>query len=236
MENIKKIIIVFIIIAIILSIVILFLIQKDLKEIDSITENEINYEDYQGEYVTKDLPEKVTSKNVYYAVKEIITDYISYIGNQEVGKQALNEVFASSYKKEFNITEANIQENLSKFANSEIHIEDMYRLEKSGNISFIIVNGRIKSSSAKFNVLIKLDSLNKAYEIYPEEFINKYGYNNLEKIATLDVINSEDITPKQYNTLEFKNISNKEMCNFYLQDYIYNVTTNLENAYNLLDE
>ena len=236
MDNMKKLIIVIVILILILSIVILCLIQSTFREVDSVSGNEINYEDYQGEYVPENKVEKVTNKNRYYAVKQIINDYISYITNTEIGAEALNQILATDYKNEFGITKENITLNLSKFANSEIHIEDMYELELSESVSLIIINGKTKANNIGFNIIIKLDSLNQTFEIYPEEYLNKHGYNDIEKIAGINIISLNELTPKEYNTFSYKNVTNLEMCNYYLEDYIYNVTTNVENAYNLLDE
>lgn len=234
MDNIKKIIVIIVIIALILSIIILSLLLSSLDEIDSVVGDETNYEDYQEEYVTENKVEKVSNKNIYYAVVNIIDNYISYITNKDI--DALQQIFAFDYRNEFDVNKDNIISKVSSFSNDEIYIENMSELQISESISIVIVDGKTKTNSTQFNIIVKLDSLNKAYEIYPEEYLNKHGYNDLEKIPTLNKIDTTDVVPNTYNTFSFKNITNLEMCKYYLEDYIYNVTTNIEKAYELLDE
>lgn len=234
MDNIKKIIVIIVIIALILSIIILSLLLSSLDEIDSVVGNETNYEDYQEEYVTENKVEKVSNKNIYYAVVNIIDNYISYITNKDI--DALQQIFSFDYRNEFDVNKDNIISKVSSFSNDEIYIENMSELQISESISIVIVDGKTKTNSTQFNIIVKLDSLNKAYEIYPEEYLNKHGYNDLEKIPTLNKIDTTDVVPNTYNTFSFKNITNLEMCKYYLEDYIYNVTTNIEKAYELLDE
>lgn len=236
MENIKKIIIAIVIIAILLTIVLLSMILNNFNNIDSVSGNEINYEDFQGEYIPEVELKKVSNKNKYFAVKQIVNDYISYISNSEYGAQALEQVLAGKYKTDFNINSQNIKANLSKYAGTEIYIEDMYEQEKSESVSIIIVKGKTKTSNIGFNSIIKIDSLNQAFEIYPEEFMNKYGYNDISKVANLTEIDTTDISTNTYNSFNYNNITNKQMCNYYLEDYVYNVITNIESSYNLLDE
>ena len=237
MNTLKKLIIGIIIAILILAIVILCIIQSSLDEVDSVTGNEVNYDDYQGEYEAENKKlQKVTTKRKYYSVKQIIDNYISYITNTEIGVEALEQVLAADYRNEFNITRDNIVASVSKFANNQIYIEDMYELEKSDNIDLVIVNGKTKSGSVEFNIIIKLDLVNDTFEIYPEEYFNRHGYSNLENVDIANVISENNINAKEYNVYNNKSISDLEMCSYYLEDYIYNVTTNVENAYNLLDE
>lgn len=234
MNIIKKVIISCIIIILILCVSILYMLQNTSNEIDDITDNEVNYKDYESEYVSDGNIKHITNKKRYYLIKETIDNYISYITDVQKGEQALDEILAANYKNEFNITKENITANLSKFANSEIYIEDMYEIEKTDSIILIIVNGSVKSSSESFNTLIKLDSSNKTFEIYPQEYMIKHGDSDIKKLS--DNINLNSIEPQTYNLFVYREISDSEMCNYYLEDYIYNVTTNIEKAYNLLDE
>ena len=234
MNIIKKVIISCIIIILILCVSILYMLQNTSNEIDDITDNEVNYKDYESEYVSDGNIKHITNKKRYYLIKETIDNYISYITDVQKGEQALDEILAANYKNEFNITKENITANLSKFANSEIYIEDMYEIEKTDSIILIIVNGSVKSSSESFNTLIKLDSSNKTFEIYPQEYMIKHGDSDIKKLS--DNINLNSIEPQTYNLFVYREISDSELCNYYLEDYIYNVTTNIENAYNLLDE
>lgn len=237
MNTLKKLIIGIIIAILILAIVILCIIQSSLDEVDSVTGNEVNYDDYQGEYEAENKKlQKVTTKRKYYSVKQIIDNYISYITNTEIGVEALEQVLAADYRNEFNITRDNIVASVSKFANNQIYIEDMYELEKSDNIDLVIVNGKTKSGSVEFNIIIKLDLVNDTFEIYPEEYFSKHGYSNLENVDIANVISENNINAKEYNVYNNKSISDLEMCKYYLEHYIYNVTSNVENAYNLLDE
>ena len=73
MDNFKKVIIVIIIIALILSIVLLTLLQKELNtnEIESVTEEDINYKDFEEDYTDNIEVTKISNKKMYYTMKEL---------------------------------------------------------------------------------------------------------------------------------------------------------------------
>ena len=81
MDNIKKLIIVFVIIALILSVIILNLLKQEVNtnEVESVTEEDINYKDFEGEYNTNVNLQRVSTRKRYFSVKEIVDNFVSYV-------------------------------------------------------------------------------------------------------------------------------------------------------------
>ena len=198
MTKIKKIIIplgIILVIAIIALIIILNLINKNNQQTD-ISEDE-GIEAYQKE--TDTILSQVTNRVDYYTVKTCIGKYyadysilfnpeIYYIGfseervkqEQADNTQAIYDMLDSQYITEKGITIDNLGTNLKKIEVITPYITNMYVNHRTNNMDIYVIDGTIKTditdAGEKFQIILKLDILNKTFSIMPSEYVEeKYG-------------------------------------------------------------
>lgn len=256
----KKTIIILIIIVIIciavIGLLLMWINHNSKKPIDE----DGNFEDADVEFIAKNKIQGVTNRNKYYATKAIMDNYLLYISyldciveemgivrtdetndkeiKQEYKKTgiiALKEMLDNTYIKEFNITDDKIYEQLKKYANRTIEIDKMYMIEKSANINIFSIFGKFNDNGEKFSLIIKTDSSNNTFSIFPSEYMDKYGYNNTDGNASID-IDESDIEVKTYNKFNYRNINDEIMSKNYFSNYKTNMLSNPSTAYDKLDK
>lgn len=239
MKYIKLMMIVIVIIIVVIIGLIGILMSKNNE--NTMNQNEEFYEDeIEIEYEPNEQISLVNNKNTYYAVKDILTRYLQYNSDiknskdKEISIKAISDMLDINYKNESNITDKKI-ETLSKNYDTAngIYIEKMYELEKSSRINIYYIYG--KCNKIDYKIIIKTDSYNNSFSIFPEEYIveNEYNESNIDSNIKID---GKDIEIKENNTFKYKNISNKDMAINYFNDYIQIINNNIEKAYEMLDE
>lgn len=254
----KKIILSSIIIVVIIIVILITIILMNINLMNAPIDEQGNYRDAKVEYIAKNEVEPVTNKNKYFAVENILKTYFLYINyldiNMEeleivltddlnekelieeykrVGIKALKEMLDKSYLKEFNITDDKIYTNLKEYSNESIEINEMYMIEKTANINLFYVFATTTNSKEEFNIMVKTDSINETFSIFPSEYMEKHGYNDINNVVEIDTNNLEKST---YNTFRYVNISNEYIVNQYFKKYKEKALSNPTLAYNLLEE
>lgn len=251
MKNSNKLILVTIIlIIIIISISILLIIL--IKNIQGRGSDE--YENIQLEqidsYIANKNIEKVTNRNKYFAIDKIINSYFSYTGKineeihlsyevtpeerkqiqQEVQKEAI-KVIKQMCEEYYEGKSDNLIIKDSEIYNKEIFkIKDMYISEKNSKINIYFVE--LESENLKNNIVIKTDSANMTFNIYPNSFVEQYK-NNKEEI--INKISDSQIEKKEYNYYKYVNITDEYMSKLYFDDYINKLSVDTKLAYTLLE-
>lgn len=246
MDKVKRLIILLsVIIVIILIIFVIIRIKinytgSDYQEIES--EKEITYE-------AENKLGREKNRNKYYAIREIYNSFLDANLNQN--KDYIYSMLDESYIEALNLSKENVCDkikifnidNLSEYqANMtqiEFVVEDVYRIEKSINISIYFVYGsivdKVKNEKNQYNLMIEMDSKNQTFYILPQEYMEKNNYMDNTKIEECN-ISIEEIKEKEYNTFEFKNIDDITIINDYLSKYQNLVIEDIEKSYDLLDE
>lgn len=157
----------------------------------------------------KNVLKNVKDKTQYFTVKALYSNYISQIkyGN----KESLLDIVSEKYMANQNITEKNIIDQL-KLAKKEDDqdytpiITEMLAGQLNDTQKIFIVKGyyRVTESNKIFedNIIIKWDTSNKTYEIYPNQFVIDNGYNKLKHgdNVTFEV---DEIVQKNNNRFEY---------------------------------
>lgn len=230
--------VIIVIIMLVLGLILMNINKKDPIEIEN---------DYQGEeefeYEATNNLELVKDKNTYYAVKGIVEKYFtyySYINNKEIAQEQnanieiINQMLDENYIEKYDITKEKIREYKVQYDDSkQLNIEEMYKIEKNSRINIYWINANINHDT-DLKIIVKTDSYNNTFSIFPEEYININQYNEQNIESNLD-INDSEIPQKQYNTFKYTNITNEQNAKEYLKDYINKVTYKMELAYECLE-
>lgn len=252
-KKLRKLILIFtviLIIAIIIVIYILFNFKKS-KQDNDVLEFEQN-----DTYVADNKIKEVSNRNKYFAVEKIINSYILYVKEingqvdgaiyeesekaeflkqaQSEGTNIIKKMLASDYIKDTGLTDKTLISVAQKYKGSyDLFIDNMYMIEKTTSINVYIVYAEISGKQANF--IIKTDTLNNGFEIYLEDFMDKYKYS--EEMNVEDVkISDTQIDVNDYNKLKLVNIDDEYMSSAYLLRFKNAVKNYPEKAYGMLDE
>lgn len=154
-------------------------------------------------------------------------------------QKAIYNMLDEKYINEFSISEEYIKEKLSIKYGTEVLLTKINTLQNSSNVSTYFVSGLLidtkNSSSLNFNIAVNIDTLNKTFSIYPEEYLKKYGYDKVEVDDNVE-LNIASIEKRENNTFEYKNIEENTMCREYFNNYKNLVLYSTKSAYEKLDK
>lgn len=252
MKKIKKWII---LLSLLLVVILLFLvIYKNKGERVDVSEDTYIHE------TTNEL-KKVQIRNNYYIVKNIVNKfYLEHIGVcniegdykiieeetedfiDEQKKLSLEKMYSmldKEYINENEITMEDILNKLGEIGSSEINITDMYVSEQSLDVSIYFVYGRLRNTKTSeisdFSMMVKVDSSNKTFSIFLQDYVQKY-YNTIKEGDALQINVNGTIEPNEYNTYEYKHISDEEYVQDLFNQFKKEILFDRELVYNRLDE
>ena len=233
MKKLKIVIILSILICIILIIRILFLINNNRE--DKVTKNDI---------VLKE-PSKETSYTMLYSIEKNLDKYVEAAVNTG-DTSFIMAVLDKNYIQEFNINTSNALERINVYPRTQnkinLIINDLYYYVNSNDnaITTYFIYGKLRDNVAKvekeFNVMFLLDTERNVYSIFPNEYMTKYGYNNINNLNNYE-IKTKEISNQEYNEFEYIETSSQDKVNYYIdrfKDTLINGT--IEQSYNQLDE
>lgn len=200
----------------------------------------------------------VENREDYYTVKDSIGKYYSYYSilfnagsyyateDEQIITQAekdnaqiLYNMLDTEYITEKGITVDNLKSNLTEISQVTPYINNMYIIPETNNIDTYVVEGKIKETiedaGQDFEVIVKLDTMNKTFSVMPQEYvIEKYG--NIVEGQNLDINAEQNIVQNTNNTYTEREITEE----IYLKDLFAEIRNELlndyEEAYNHLDE
>lgn len=239
MNTIKKVMIVMIILIAVLIIALVIILRSFNKNNSSdynsntVFEQQISYEENNNIL-------KETNRNQYYAVKNIVDKYMRDLSNLKKddikdNSNAVYSILDKQYVEEFNVTESNVKEKFNIYTDNEkIHINDMYTFEKSASIKIYFIYGTTINTGNEIKLLVKTDSKNSTFSIFPGEYLEKYGYNEQTNVESINILEDE-ILANEYNTFKYSNVSDEQMAIYYFED-LKNKVFEENGLYNILDE
>lgn len=237
------------IIVIIICAILLFVINKyfNTDNYETDFENQILYEN------TESI-ELLNNRNKYFVVEKILSSLVSYIKEtngdmeydttlideqsakdafQKEGTQIINQMLDEEYKKAMNSNNINIINLAKKYNDYQSIIDKVYLYDKSAKIDIYIVYAFI--GNEEFNIIVKTDSENNTFSIFLEDYFKKFNYNKDMKIEDIN-ISEASIEENDYNKFSYTNITNKQMAQYYLNNYMKLIRANPQLAYSLLEQ
>lgn len=262
MNNIKKFIIILCIILVILMATIVSIVIK-LKSTDNAPIPEQNDNIKVTDVEVKNTLNRVTIRNDYYTVKNIVDQYYyalcnlnkttedietfendGSVGNleeivsqeKEVTKKRIYNFFDEKYISETGLTVNNIQEKLGNYKELDILIEDMYVRDITIDLKLYFISGTLTETATMKKEQFKLSVALDT---------NNYTYNiytfEYAKKYKLEDTNSEykidEIKNRLYNKYKTKTVNDEEYAKELLKSYSQSVKYgNIDYSYNRLHE
>lgn len=190
---------------------------KDLPD-DSIPQDTI-------ENLTGEL-EKETNDYKFFAIDDFVNKFLHYVSNNNT--VAINAMLDTTYEGEYNIQ--NLTNNVNKF-----YSQTMYKQEKQ-DYAVYYINGYIDLLNETEEYLtddyyeVWIDNKNMSASIMP---LTNEQYN--QYITSARILEKKNIKSNEFNKYDEQALSNWELAQKYLEDYIFKATYNIELAYNILD-
>lgn len=248
MKKIKKYIIFFtiLLIAIIIALVVMTTGRRKINSEFKVGEYGDEDENYEENHVIEETVKKVDNRTEYYIVKNIIDKYFEYIDmtntnpstelerlDSDFAIETISGMLSPKYIEEFNITNEKLINDLQKYKNCDYNIEEMYTKEKTIDITTYLINVNV-SQIGNLYFIVGVDFENNIFEIYGDEYVKKYKYN--EDTQTLKNFEINNIEKNSFNTYTGEIVTDQDIAISYFNDYKYNMLNNVEKAYNSLDE
>lgn len=238
MNKTKKIIILLLLLLVVLLVVVVTLM-LNLEDENTTDYNDNTEFEQQDIYVPSENIGKETNRNKYYAVSNIVDDYMNILDDLKDGSeesiQSMYNILDKEYIEEFNITTTNIAEKFNLYdANEKAYIDDMYEIEMSASINFYLIYGTTIYGGESFELIVKTDSANSTFSIFPEEYLeaHNYSYENSKEDFNISI---NDIEENNDNIYEYENVSDYQMVIYYFEDIINKVYED-NGLYNILNE
>ena len=175
-------------------------------------------------------PQLVQYRNIYFTISTLVEKYIECVSNND--KEEIYNILDKDYIKENNITEENILEKIEKYSKIEkSKIIDIYELSGSRYTTYYI---QYNINDNNFYYVINTDFTNKTFSIIPikgQEY-NKY----LNTVIENKYGEEKQIDINNYNKIIYENISEEQMAENLIQNYVTNALYYVEDAYNSLDK
>ncbi len=231
MRNIKLLIIILTIFSVILICTIIALgVQNSKMQNDTNIEN--NIENIESSNITENTmsanPEltyntslqEVTSNSILYSISNNINKYFNYI--KEGNTQAVNELGGN--------TVYTISNNVKYVVKQAYSTENEYITKYYTYGILTIANGNLTATEQEVFNIIYVDIENNTYLI---EQTTKEELSNIKELGKDENI---DIPQGTYNNFEYEYVDNVKQMEIYLEDFVFQIFNNIENAYNILNE
>lgn len=210
--------------------IIIILIIANIAKKNNISKEEMNkiYSEVKenNEDVKDEKPIRTNRINTYVTVEETIKNYIENTKNQNV--ELVMSVLNKEYISKNNINSNNLSSSTQQYKNitSYKNIE-MYE-QNSEKFTAYYIKGQINDQGNVY-FEIGVDVNNHTYDIMPiteNEYTTKINQSTGERT----------IEKNENNSIEFKDYDNADIAKMYFDDYLKQMISNPEKAYNLLDK
>lgn len=238
MKYIKIAIIICVVLAIIVIIAILSMLPKEENPNNIVNNNlvnEIKNENKNEIQKTSTSLFKVTNRDTFFTVVGCVNKYLNYIASKN--SDGAYNILDSRYVLENSITNENIFEKIWSPNSAQIFSAKEIKYTTKGNVANYYVYGTIRddimddiAESHEFYIKVNVSSGIKAFSV--EEITKEHYYEGKVNLAKL----VDNITKNNYNALDVKTVSDKEMARTYLIKYKEMLLNNIEEAYALLDK
>ena len=208
------------------------------------------------EIIVVNTLQHLDTKNDYFMVKSCINsyydmingmyaDYSEYYSQSEIQENikyyenGIYNLLGKEYIREFGITADNLYNKYKKIGESKLILDEIKYYDISSDVSLYLVKGKnvnyTNYKQEEISLMVVIDYYNRAYSIYPWEYVEKHKLNQYE-IGQQVNFSIEEIEKNKNNTFVYKNYTNEDMAKEYFEIYKFKMLNLAEEAYNELDE
>lgn len=229
MERIKKIMIIVVIVIILLIILLLLLRHVDKKYKEENFENQITVD------IVNKIDE-VKDKNEFFAVKSCVTKYLSFVAQDD--KDIVYSFLDKNYIEHYNITNENAISNMEEYGEPTFLVDKMYVIQDTIDIYTYFVYGKVidkqNAKATDYKIAIRLDKQRDLFSVIPYNFVEDNKYNI--EIGNSITLKYNEISENTYNQFAFKNITDTEMIEMYINEIKDIIIYDVESLYSKLDK
>ena len=206
-------------------------------------QNEDSYENIIYEERIDNSIRYVNDRANYFIIKDIVNNYITANANENTKK--LISILSPNFINKYQITEKNVLDKLhipqreNMYQNYNLTINDMVYIQLDDSTYLYIVSGKCrivgKDTIFDINVMIELDSVNKLYNLYPEQYIKDNKLDEIKIGAEKIAYTKEEITNREYNKYTYFTVKHSEIVYKYMEDLKEFLLYYKDDAYNKLD-
>ncbi len=238
MKKLKNIIIALIILILIMAIMLFVLLSKN----DNTKENKLEQEQVASELnsyeegianpnliINGSSPKLTISENIYFTINNCLQEYIDYYRNNKY--DALYAILSKEFIENEKISVNNVQEKITKIpAEGKLKILELYEIG-GALTSYYEVKANIGEAEYYFH--IDIDGETKTFDI--KEY-SKSDYDiAIKRVVQTTESQEKKIELNEYNKVKYSTLSEEEIANIYLQDYVQNALYNTQKAYETLN-
>lgn len=158
---------------------------------------------------------------------------------QEEALDKLYNMLSGDYIKEFKINKQDVKEKFGTEDKYEPIIEKIYRFQNSTNVWTYLVKGinvdLMNEKSESYSIGVTIDSYNKTFCIYPQEYLEKHEYDKLKLDEEVD-FEIEEIEKNNQNTYTYEMVDEEEICEEYFNKSKKILLFDADFAYEMLDD
>lgn len=207
---------------------------------EEITDNPEDYENLSYIKEGYNILKYETSRRFYSTIETLTNNYINYIAYNNT--EVLKDIISNEYKKQYginnnfsNITAIPKASNRQQYKNI---ITEMLNSQIDDNVYIFFIKGKGRvieiNQQYEFYIMLQMDTNNKTYSIYPQQYIIDKAYNKL-KVGDRINIKLEDIKRNTSNQFEFTSKTDLEMANVYFDNFKELIQYYNQDAYNQLN-
>ena len=164
--------------------------------------------------------QEITEKSILYYISNAINQYFNYI--REGNEQAIEELGGN---------DRYYVQNDSKYVVKQAYgVQNAHMVKYYTYGTLTITNGDFTATEYDIYMVMYLTTENKGYQVKPitkEDFIDRKGLSSTDSV---------DIKQGTYNTCEYIDIDNAKQMEIYLDDYVFRALNDFQNSYNLLNK
>lgn len=174
--------------------------------------------------------EKERNATRFFTIQSCIQKYVDNVKDNNI--QIILDILDSQYIKDNNISESNIENYINTYQGDTFTAKEIEIL-RGDRIFQYRVYGFVTNEEGRHYMYFKVttDTINRTFEIQP---MIEEGYNSLEQIplekASIDTIEKND-----NNVFTYQEVNPEEICRIYQRYYTELETTNIEEAYEMLN-
>lgn len=171
--------------------------------------------------------------NEAYDVQQVVFKYYEYCKKFFDTNQILvYNLIDKDYINHYDLNKYNFKQNIDLIESDSLRIKSVYKIATRGDLNLYIVKAdelyKSESESKELNLMIKINSKENIFSIYPNDYVIEFNYNNLN-IKSKGSILINDIEKNDNNSFDasdkiindsindvFNNY--KQLCMFYYSD------------------
>ena len=195
-------------------------------------------------YRLEDINGVLDYYTIKYSLMQFYNDYYQiYSDENELKEQYISNTYLrldKEYIEKYGLTKENLKEELEPINKADITINKILYINNEKGVYTCFVNGelvdKLNSKIKIFNNIINIDTNNKSYSIYLDNYYQDISFEDLEVGKKIDFNIPDSIEKSIYNSYGTHNITYEKYVEDLFDQIRYDMLNNINRAYRLLND